>query len=108
MDLEETYAYVCCDSIRRNTLNGKPGHTEPSTMVARQIKYQRLMNLKPERASGSLNHNHSIGSHNHSYEKGVARPECMCTHCGEIGHTKLHCYELIGYLEWWDFFQSTS
>jgi hypothetical protein len=27
----------------------------------------------------------------------------MCTHCGETGHTKLRCYELIGYLKWWDF-----
>ena len=26
----------------------------------------------------------------------------MCTHCGETRHTKSHCYELIGYLEWWD------
>ena len=24
------------------------------------------------------------------------------THCGEIGHTKLKCYQLIGYPEWWD------
>jgi hypothetical protein len=103
LDLEETYAYVRRDSVRRNTLNGEPGHSEPSVMVARRIKYQRPMNLKPERASGSPNHNQSIGSQNRSYEIGVARPERMCTHCGETGHTKLRCYELIGYLKWWDF-----
>ena len=103
LDLEETYAYVRRDSVRRNTLNGEPGHSEPSIMVARRIKYQRPMNLKPERASGSPNHNQLIGSQNRSYEIGVARPERMCTHCGETGHTKLRCYELIVYLEWWDF-----
>ena len=103
LDLKETYAYVRRDSILRNTLNGEPGHSEPSAMIARRSKYQRPQNLKPDRASGSLNHNHSIGSQNRSYEIGAARPERMCTHCGETGHTKLRCYELIGYPEWWDF-----
>ncbi|KAL4573992.1 hypothetical protein LXL04_020814 [Taraxacum kok-saghyz] len=26
-----------------------------------------------------------------------------CAHCGEEGHSKLRCYEIIGYQEWWDF-----
>ena len=26
----------------------------------------------------------------------------MCTHCGETGHTKARCYDLIGYPDWWD------
>ncbi|KAH1046556.1 hypothetical protein J1N35_037340 [Gossypium stocksii] len=25
------------------------------------------------------------------------------THCGEEGHSKQRCYEIIGYPEWWDF-----
>lgn len=25
------------------------------------------------------------------------------THCGEDGHFKLQCYEIIGCLDWWDF-----
>ncbi|KAG6763432.1 hypothetical protein POTOM_030847 [Populus tomentosa] len=75
LDLEETYAYVRRDSIRRNTLNGEPGHLEPSAIIARRS----------------------------NYEIGAARPERICTHCGETGHTKLRCYELIGYPEWWDF-----
>ena len=27
----------------------------------------------------------------------------MCSHCGEIGHSKQRCYEIIGYPDWWDF-----
>lgn len=27
----------------------------------------------------------------------------MCTHCGESVHSKLRCYEIIGYPDWWDF-----
>ena len=27
----------------------------------------------------------------------------MCSHCGETGHSKQRCYEIIGYPEWWDF-----
>ncbi|KAF2284884.1 hypothetical protein GH714_031900 [Hevea brasiliensis] len=25
-----------------------------------------------------------------------------CSHCGQPGHLKQRCYELIGYPEWWD------
>ena len=106
MDLEETYAYVCRDSVHRAALNGEPEHSEPSAMVARPFKFQqRQTNPKPDRTSSPLNHDHnqSFGSQNHSYEIGAARPERMCTHCGETGHTKSWFYELIGYPEWWDF-----
>uniref|UniRef100_A0A2N9IBP1 Integrase catalytic domain-containing protein n=1 Tax=Fagus sylvatica TaxID=28930 RepID=A0A2N9IBP1_FAGSY len=102
LDLEETYAYVRRDSVRRAALNGEPEHSELSAMVARRVKYQQLqINPKP---SGPLNHDHnqSSGSQNRSYEIGAARPERMCTHCGGTGHTKSRCYELIGYPEWWD------
>ena len=27
----------------------------------------------------------------------------MCSHCGEMGHSKQRCYEIIGYPDWWDF-----
>ena len=75
-------------------------------MVVSRVKYQQPQtNLKLDRTSGPLNHDHkqSFGSQNRSYEIGATRQECMCTHCGEIGHTKSWCYELIGYPEWWDF-----
>lgn len=27
----------------------------------------------------------------------------VCYHCGDSGHSKSRCYEIIGYLDWWDF-----
>eukprot|EP00257_Ricinus_communis_P020953 XP_015580324.1 uncharacterized protein LOC107261989 [Ricinus communis] len=27
----------------------------------------------------------------------------LCDYCGETGHSKQWCYEIIGYPEWWDF-----
>uniref|UniRef100_A0A7N2LTQ0 Reverse transcriptase Ty1/copia-type domain-containing protein n=1 Tax=Quercus lobata TaxID=97700 RepID=A0A7N2LTQ0_QUELO len=37
-----------------------------------------------------------------SYEIGAPKPERLCTYCGETGHTKARCYDLIGYPDWWD------
>ena len=31
-----------------------------------------------------------------------------CTHCGEMGHSKQRCYEIIGYPDWWDFTKKTQ
>ncbi|CAB4286919.1 unnamed protein product [Prunus armeniaca] len=31
-----------------------------------------------------------------------SRPEKKCTHCGGDKHICAGCYELIGYLDWWD------
>ncbi|KAI9184732.1 hypothetical protein LWI28_000549 [Acer negundo] len=38
-----------------------------------------------------------------SIETRPLRLDLECTHCGEKGHTKQRCYEVIGYPEWWDF-----
>lgn len=98
LDLEETYAYVVRrDSIHRVALNGEPEHSEPSAMVARQVKYQQ------PQTNPKLDHNQSIGSQNHRYKVGATRLERMCTHCDETGHTKSRCYELMGYPEWMGF-----
>jgi hypothetical protein len=36
--------------------------------------------------------------------QGSGKPNnYVCTHCGESSHSKLCCYKLIAYPEWWDF-----
>uniref|UniRef100_A0A6N2N256 Uncharacterized protein n=1 Tax=Salix viminalis TaxID=40686 RepID=A0A6N2N256_SALVM len=32
----------------------------------------------------------------------------MCSHYGEMGHSKQRCYEIIGYPNWWDFTKKTT
>lgn len=27
----------------------------------------------------------------------------VCNHCGESGHSKRRCYEIVGFPDWWDF-----
>lgn len=34
--------------------------------------------------------------------KAIEKAAYKCTYCDQLGHTKDHCYELVGYLEWWD------
>ncbi|KAL6323252.1 hypothetical protein AAG906_029259 [Vitis piasezkii] len=51
-----------------------------------------------------LNHQSTIvGPPNHDHNQLVGKPERLCTHCGETGHTKSRCYDIIGYPGWWDF-----
>lgn len=105
LDLEETYAYVRRDVVRRTTLNGEPDQSESSAMVARRTTPKSWRaNPKQEQASGNQNlaADQTRGSQNRSFEVGAARSDRICTHCGENGHLKARCYELIGYPEWWD------
>jgi len=96
LDLEEAYAYVRRDAVRRITLNNETDHGESSAMMARRAKPRtyRSTSIGPIIRTS--------GPQNNSYEIRKAKSEYVCTHYGETGHTKLKCYELIGYLEWWD------
>ncbi|GFY88897.1 hypothetical protein Acr_06g0008370 [Actinidia rufa] len=78
LDLEEAYAYVCCDSVRRTTLNGEADPVKSSAMVARRSK------PKTDRSTGpTIDQNRASGSQNRSYEIGIAKLKHICTHCGE-------------------------
>lgn len=46
----------------------------------------------PQISTDGSSHTKVIGSH----------PEHKFTHCGGSKHTRTGCYELIGYLDWWD------
>jgi hypothetical protein len=96
LDLEEAYAYVRRDAVRRITLNNETDLGESSAMMARRAKPRTYRSTN----TGPINR--AAGPQNNNYEIGKAKTEYVCTHCGETGHTKLKCYELIGYPEWWD------
>ncbi|KAF7812189.1 retrovirus-related Pol polyprotein from transposon TNT 1-94 [Senna tora] len=74
-NLEDSYALVRREAVRRATLNVEVGNSEAATMVTRN------------RTKTS---------------KGVEKSNYKCTHCDQTGHTKDCCYELVGYPEWWD------
>ena len=60
LDLEEAYAYVRRDAVRRNTLNNEIDHGESSAMMARRTKPRtyRSTNKGPIiRTSGPQNNN---------------------------------------------------
>lgn len=79
LDLESCYAYIWKDQNQRHNMEeSKP---EPKSMV-------HLATCN--RTSKGKNSN----SKGNTY---------TCIHCGEEGHSKKRCYEIIGYPDWWDF-----
>ncbi|XP_068636051.1 uncharacterized protein [Aristolochia californica] len=83
LDLEEAYAYVHRDSIRRTTLSSEFDRVETSAMVARRAKPKTARPTGP-----NSDQNRTSGSQNRSYEVGTTKLERICTHCGETGHIK--------------------
>ena len=87
LDLESTYAYVRKEYQQRQTMGSYRPIYDHSTMLANQTRQG-----SSSRSSANRN-NQSSGKANN----------LVCTHCGEKGHSRQRCYEIIGYPEWWDF-----
>ncbi|PWA66204.1 hypothetical protein CTI12_AA220330 [Artemisia annua] len=79
MSLESSYAYIRRDSSQRQTM--EEPKVEPDSMV------HMVSRNGPQKGKKSTGKKNSF----------------TCTHCGEEGHSKQRCYEIIGYPEWWDF-----
>ncbi|XP_061366622.1 uncharacterized protein LOC133309809 [Gastrolobium bilobum] len=82
-----SYAYVRRDSQQRLTMS----HTKT-----------------PSNASALLTHSPRISSPHPPRPRRDSAPPTrpssfLCSHYGEVGHSKQRCYELIGYPDWWDF-----
>ncbi|PWA60403.1 hypothetical protein CTI12_AA387250 [Artemisia annua] len=77
LDLESCYAYIRKDQNQRQTM--EEPKLEPDSMVHMATR------SRPPKA------------------KNQNGKTFTCTHCGEEGHSKLRCYEIIGYPDWWDF-----
>ncbi|PHT32064.1 hypothetical protein CQW23_28401 [Capsicum baccatum] len=81
LDLENTYAYVRREAQQRQTMRS-----------ARLIHVSSVMAVhRSSRVKGQTNQ--PSGKPN----------DLTCSHCGESGHSKQRCYEIIGYPNWWDF-----
>ncbi|KAJ9539522.1 hypothetical protein OSB04_032255 [Centaurea solstitialis] len=78
LDLESSYAYVRKDQNQRHTM--EEPKSEPDGMVHLTTRSRP----KGKNINGKGN-------------------TLTCTHCGEDGHSKQRCYEIIGYPDWWDF-----
>ncbi|KAK0597477.1 hypothetical protein LWI29_025705 [Acer saccharum] len=83
--LEQSYQTVRRVSVHKQVMGTQAPLTESSVMA---------LNYKKGQPQGSWN------SH---IETRPLRLDLECTHCGEKGHTKQKCYEVIRYPEWWDF-----
>ena len=75
LGLEECYSLIRRKAVRRMTLNVEIGNTEATVMMTRN---------QPKTT------------------KGTEKSKYKCTHYDQTGYTKERCYELVGYLEWWD------
>ena len=79
IDLKSSYAYVHRDHNQRQTMEEPKDLPDNTVLVAAQTRPQPKEKV-PSKSS--------------TY---------TCTHCGEVGHSKKWCYEIVGYSEWWDF-----
>ncbi|KAB5521528.1 hypothetical protein DKX38_025847 [Salix brachista] len=82
-DLEESYALIRREFVRRTMMNGETEQFETAAMVAynRSGKHQQRYNFQ---------------------KNGVDKTPYKCSHCDQNGHTKNKCFELVGYPDWWD------
>ena len=79
LDLEACYAFIRKDQSQRNTMEDVKN--EPDSLV-----HFTTRNRPPQGKTS-----------------GNKKNTFVCTHCGEEGHSKQRCYEIVGYPEWWDF-----
>ena len=84
-EFEACYALVHRESVRLAMMNGELEKSEASAMVTRNRSNQNRSSQSQPKNTG-----------------GVDKSTYKCTHCNQTGHTKSHCFELVGYSEWWD------
>ena len=92
-ELEECYALVRREDVRRGVMNGQLENSEASAMVTRNRSNQ---NWSPQHQQDQKRPIHPKTAN------GGDKSPYKCTDCDQTGHTKIRCYELVGYSEWWD------
>ena len=92
-ELEECYALVRREDVRRGVMNGQLENSEASAMVTRNRSNQNWSSQHQQDQKRPIYPKPVNGGDKSSYK---------CTHFDQTGHTKSRCYELVGYPEWWD------
>ena len=93
LELEECYALVHREDVRRGVMNGQLENSEALAMVTRNRSNQNWSPQHQQDQKRPIHPKTANGGDKSSYK---------CTHCDQTGHTKSRCYELVGYPEWWD------
>lgn len=95
LDLEGCYFLVRRETVHHATLNGEYGDPEASAMVTRPGN--------PEASAMVARHRFNQNWQNHlKTNNGSDKSTYKCIQCNQTSHTKSRCFELVGYLEWWD------
>ena len=92
-ELEECYALVRHEDVRRRVMNEQLENSEASAMVTRNRSNQNWSPQHQQDQKRPIHPKTTNGGDKSSYK---------CTHCDQTGHTKSRCNELVGYPEWWD------
>ena len=92
-ELEDCYALVRREDVRRGVMNEQLENSEASTMVTWNQSNQNWSPQQQQDQKRPIHPKTANGGDKSSYK---------CTHCDQTGHTKSRCYELVGYSEWWD------
>uniref|UniRef100_A0A2N9EG31 Integrase catalytic domain-containing protein n=1 Tax=Fagus sylvatica TaxID=28930 RepID=A0A2N9EG31_FAGSY len=107
LDLEETYAYVRRDSVRRAALNGEPEHSEPSTMVAHRVKCYELIGYPewwdfakaPRKRNSKTNHHASVAVVEPSHAS-TSNPEKASSFIATSGNVGKALHTSVSHSEW--------
>ena len=90
-ELQECYALVHREDVRRGVMNGQLENSEASAMVTWNRSNQNWSPQQQEDQKRPIHPNIANGGDKSSYK---------CTHCDQTCHTKGQYYELVGYPEW--------
>ena len=89
-ELEECYALIRREDVRRGVMNRQLENSEASAMVTRNRSNQNWSPQQQQDQKRPIHPKTTNGGDKSSYK---------CTHCDQTSHTKSRCYELMGYPE---------
>ncbi|PRQ42654.1 putative transcription factor interactor and regulator CCHC(Zn) family [Rosa chinensis] len=109
LDLESSYAYVRMVEQQKKTMGNSSVNTESTVMAVNRLNLEgsAAITNRPRQGPPPGFPQTKPGASQQSFQprnSSFIRPGgLVCHHCGEAGHSKWKCYEIVGYPEWWDF-----